>query len=67
MKLQYEPCGCDPQYHKRRPRSLWMRLFWTRRLYHCKDCQQYLFIPAEGRSAEGRTAHAPLGQTPREA
>ena len=56
MELQYEPCGCDPQYLRRRHRSWWMRLLWNRRLYECKDCRQHLLIP------EPQPEDAPLTQ-----
>jgi predicted SprT family Zn-dependent metalloprotease len=58
MQVRYQPCGCDQHYRKRQRRSWWMRLFWSRRLYLCKDCRQYLLIP------EPRPDHPPLTQTP---
>ena len=55
MKVQFEACGCDPHYLRRKRRSLWMRIFRTRRLYQCKDCRQLLLIP-EPESAEAAMA-----------
>ena len=40
MSLSFTPCSCQGGNHYRVPRSLWMQLFPTRRLYQCSECDQ---------------------------
>ena len=45
MKLK--PCGCDPLHYERLQRSWWMRLFESRRYYHCNRCKANMFLTRE--------------------
>lgn len=39
-------CTCNAASYRRIRRAWWMRLVWTRRLYHCYACDRVLLIPA---------------------
>ena len=43
MKLLLKKCGCDYDGLVRAPRSGWMRLFPSRRLYFCRNCKSSIF------------------------
>ena len=51
MQLLFNKCECDWGDLSRIPRSWWMRLFKSRRLYFCTGCQSRLF--AHRNSIEG--------------
>ncbi len=62
MQLLFNKCECDWGDLSRIPRSWWMRLFWSRRLYFCTACKSRLL--ARRSAIEGapqwRTAGAML-------
>ncbi len=41
--LRFNRCGCDSPSLGRIPRSWWMRLFKSRRLYVCNSCNAPVF------------------------
>ena len=43
MRLLLKKCGCDFNGLARAPRSAWMRLFRSRRLYFCRHCKSRIF------------------------
>jgi hypothetical protein len=44
--MLFRPCDCEtPRYYDRLPRSPWMRLFFTRRLFRCMKCGAVMLIP----------------------
>lgn len=43
--MRLTACACRPEHYRRVRRSGWMRLFSSRRLYHCMACEAMLFIP----------------------
>ena len=51
MKLMFKECECHFGELSRVPRTWWMRIFSSRRLYHCRKCESDVF--ANQRMVEG--------------
>lgn len=45
--MRLKPCGCDASNYERLQRSWWMRLFESRRYYHCNRCKANMFLTRE--------------------
>lgn len=43
--MRLTPCSCDAAHRARMRRRWWMRVFFTRRLYHCYACGDALLLP----------------------
>ena len=58
--MRLNACSCRAENYQRAQRKLWMRLVWSRRLYHCQACGELLFIPPTEvlfRRAEEKAMH----------
>lgn len=53
--MRFTACDCGVQHYGRAQRAAWMKLLWTRRLYHCASCGQSMLL-SQGDVAE-RLAH----------
>jgi hypothetical protein len=53
--MRFTACDCGVQHYGRAQRASWMKLLWTRRLYHCASCEQSMLL-SPGDVAE-RLAH----------
>lgn len=64
--MRLTACTCRADHYQRAQRSWWMRLVWSRRLYHCESCGRLMFIrPTEVlfRRAEEHAAKPGPGAT----
>jgi hypothetical protein len=58
--MRLTACQCRAEHYQRAQRKLWMRLVWSRRLYHCQACDEMLLIPPTEvlfRRAEEKAVH----------
>lgn len=55
--MRLTPCGCRAEHYQRGPRAWWMKLVWTRRLYHCYSCDAVLLLPPERVRRKQEHAH----------
>lgn len=46
--MRFTACDCDVQHYGRAQRAAWMKLAWTRRLYHCANCGQSMLLSPAG-------------------
>lgn len=64
--MRLTPCKCRAEHYTREHRQAWMRLVWTRRLYHCYSCDAWLLLrPADVQQRLAREASQVPRRPPR--
>lgn len=59
--MRLTACGCRAEHYQRGARAWWMKLVWTRRLYHCYACDAVLLIPPHHVKRKRDRAHRLAG------
>jgi hypothetical protein len=57
--MRLKACGCRAEHYQRGPRAWWMKVVWTRRLYHCYACDAFLLLPPDAVRRKQEDDHRP--------